>query len=150
MKNNLTSFAYFKNGEPKLSKVDQQQAGTVSETEKEEEEIIEVPQIIVKPQPPPQTPHQSFTRESKSSKLKHDCLFCKYERVISSDKLPNFARKRINEIFEQLTNPEKYEKRREELKKSSNSKNLLNKSTRSHGSLYGSSSYLTTSQILDY
>jgi hypothetical protein len=149
LKNNLTSFAYFKNALPIVSKADQQQqkGEIVSETEKGENESIQVPPMIIKAHPSNNTPHQSETKELKSANSKHDCLFCKYERVISSDKLPNFARKRINEIFEHLTNPEKYEKRRAEMKKSGKN---LNKSTRSNGSTYGSSSYLTTSQILDY
>ena len=123
----------------------QQKEEIVSETDKGEG--IQVPPMIIKAHPTNNTPHQSEATELKSANSKHDCLFCKYERVISSDKLPNFARKRINEIFEHLTNPEKYEKRRTEMKKSSKN---LNKSTRSNGSTYGSSSYLTTSQILDY
>lgn len=148
LKNNFTRFAYYKNALPIVPKADQQQQkGEIDfETEKGEDGSIQVPPIIIKAHPS-NTPHQSETTELKKANTKHDCLFCKYERVISSDKLPNFARKRINEIFEQLTNPEKYEKRRAEMKKSGKN---LNKSTRSNGSTYGSSSYLTTSQILDY
>ena len=150
LKNNFTSLTYLKNSN---HRIEQHQHDTAIPINENEEECLEPPMIITSSIHTPHTPHQSLNKEFKNNvkSKQHECLFCKYERVISSDNLPNFARKRINEIFEQLTNPEKYEKKQDMQKKiSANNKSLNNKNTRSHGSFHGSSSYLTTSQILDY
>jgi hypothetical protein len=112
-----------------------------------------VPTIIIKT-------HRSAVEATTNvindnNKTQHDteCLFCKYERVLSSDKLPNFARKRLSEVFQSLSTPKPETSNRQSKKKNnisseiSNQNKFINILTRSNISF--ESSLITTSQIFE-
>ena len=167
LKNNFTTFSYCKKTAPveiaitakhsEHEKLKHPEKGVkvLEKAVEEEEEEEGDEEINIVPIKVTQTSNFKIPSDNHSSnhseKLDQECLFCKYEKVISSDKLPNFARKRITEIFNQLSNPEKYTAANKKSSASSkNTKTLSTKLTRSHASFAASSSYLTSSQILDY
>lgn len=64
-----------------------------------------------KPKSIPKSTHHNESKnilnDLKIEQEGDECLLCKYEKIITSNNLPNFARKRITQVLNNLTKPDK-------------------------------------------